>query len=134
MPAPGGPYTRITAPGARTTSGITREADAGPAWHRATSRSSATARSPAKPFATSRETSSERAENGWGNDPTWARRHGPEPYSKRGGLGLDVDINYRISRAKVFRPRHTLSISIVEYEFADSELRPEHKRKPPDAG
>jgi hypothetical protein len=35
---------------------------------------------------------------------------------ERDGIGFDVDIAYRVSTAKeVYRPRHTLMISILEY-------------------
>ena len=41
------------------------------------------------------------------------RRHGLRP---SGGRAFDVEIDYRTSRARVFRPRHYLGITIIEYE------------------
>jgi len=45
-----------------------------------------------------------------------ARRYKPNGYPSGRGPSFDVEIDYRSSQAKVFRPRHQLQISIVEYE------------------
>jgi hypothetical protein len=45
-----------------------------------------------------------------------ARRYKPDGLPPGSGPAFDVEIDYRTSQAKVFRPRHQLKISIVEYD------------------
>jgi hypothetical protein len=43
-------------------------------------------------------------------------RYNPSRYRSREGPAFDVEIDYRTSQARIFRPRHQLEITIVEYE------------------
>lgn len=45
-----------------------------------------------------------------------ARRYKSDGYPSGRGPAFDVEIDYRISQAKTFRPRYQLKISIVEYD------------------
>jgi len=46
-------------------------------------------------------------------------RHGQRPSRGPRPSSFDAEIDYRTSQAKVFRPRHYLEITIVEYGHLD---------------